>query len=97
MLTPEQVGATSRDRARIQFVACYTSWTCYAEWRQAAGEAKSASWETKPMDDKKLRELTTEELDHVSGGSNANHPPGTFPAGNPAQAPSNSNPNEHPK
>ena len=27
--------------------------------------------------------------------SNANFPPGQFPAGNPAHAPGNSNPNEH--
>jgi hypothetical protein len=29
--------------------------------------------------------------------SSANFPPGQFPAGNPAQAPGNSNPNEHPQ
>lgn len=43
----------------------------------------------------KLRELTEAELEHVSGGSNNNFPPGQNPSGNPAQAPGNSNPNEH--
>ena len=41
------------------------------------------------------RELTHREIEQVSGGSNANFPPGQFPAGNPAQAPGNSNPNEN--
>jgi hypothetical protein len=46
------------------------------------------------MDDK-LRELTPAEIEHVSGGSNNNFPPGQQPSGNPAQAPGNSNPNEN--
>jgi len=40
----------------------------------------------------KMRELTNAELKQVSGGSNANFPPGQFPPGNPAQAPGRSNP-----
>lgn len=40
--------------------------------------------------------LTAEELEERIAPSNANFPPGQFPAGNPAQAPGNSNPNEHP-
>jgi hypothetical protein len=40
-------------------------------------------------------ELEVEELEERIAPSNANFPPGQFPAGNPAHAPGNSNPNEH--
>jgi hypothetical protein len=36
------------------------------------------------------------KLEERIAPSNANFPPGQFPAGNPAHAPGNSNPNEHP-
>lgn len=36
------------------------------------------------------------ELEERIAPSSANFPPGQFPAGNPAHAPGNSNPNEHP-
>jgi hypothetical protein len=38
-------------------------------------------------------ELNVEELEERIAPSNANFPPGQFPAGNPAHAPGNSNPN----
>lgn len=38
-------------------------------------------------------ELRVDELEQRIAPSNANFPPGQFPAGNPAQAPGNSNPN----
>ena len=41
-------------------------------------------------------ELVVEELEERIAPSNANFPPGQFPAGNPAHAPGNSNPNENP-
>jgi hypothetical protein len=41
--------------------------------------------------------LTGAQMDQVVAGSEANFPPGQFPSGNPAHAPGNSNPNEHPK
>jgi len=41
-------------------------------------------------------ELMVEELEERIAPSNANFPPGQFPSGNPAHAPGNSNPNEHP-
>jgi hypothetical protein len=49
------------------------------------------------MDDpkKKSRELSDQEIEAVTGGSNSNFPPGQMPSGNPAKAPGNSNPNEH--
>lgn len=40
--------------------------------------------------------LTDAQTDQVVAGSEANFPPGQFPSGNPAHAPGNSNPNEHP-
>jgi hypothetical protein len=41
--------------------------------------------------------LTDAQMDQVVAGSSNNFPPGQNPAGNPAKAPGNSNPNEHPK
>ena len=41
-------------------------------------------------------ELNVEELEEKIAPSSANFPPGQFPSGNPAHAPGNSNPNEHP-
>jgi hypothetical protein len=41
-------------------------------------------------------QLNIEELEERIAPSNANFPPGQFPSGNPAHAPGNSNPNEHP-
>ena len=41
-------------------------------------------------------ELVVEELEERIAPSSANFPPGQFPSGNPAHAPGNSNPNEHP-
>jgi hypothetical protein len=38
--------------------------------------------------------LDVDELEQRIAPSNAGFPPGQFPAGNPAQAPGNSNPNE---
>jgi len=35
------------------------------------------------------------KLEERIAPSSANHPPGQFPAGNPAHAPGNSNPNEN--
>jgi hypothetical protein len=40
--------------------------------------------------------FTITKLEERIAPSNANFPPGQFPAGNPAQAPSVSNPNETP-
>jgi hypothetical protein len=37
-----------------------------------------------------------EDLEERIAPSNANFPPGQFPSGNPAHAPGQSNPNEHP-
>lgn len=46
-------------------------------------------------EDSKLRELTVEETEQVSGGVPSVHQqatsPGTFPGGNPAKQPGNSN------
>jgi hypothetical protein len=39
-------------------------------------------------------QLTEAQMDQFKAGSSANFPPGQFPAGNPAKAPGNSNPNE---
>jgi hypothetical protein len=39
--------------------------------------------------------LEIEALEERIAPSSANFPPGQFPAGNPAHAPGNSNPNEH--
>jgi hypothetical protein len=39
--------------------------------------------------------LEIEALEERIAPSNANFPPGQFPAGNPAHAPGNSNPNSH--
>ena len=50
---------------------------------------------SKTQDKSLPRELTGLETVHVTSGSQANFPPGQFPAGNPAQAPGNSNPNEN--
>lgn len=38
-------------------------------------------------------QIEIEELEPKVAPSNANFPPGQFPAGNPAHAPGNSNPN----
>jgi hypothetical protein len=38
-----------------------------------------------------------EELEKRIAPSAADFPPGQFPSGNPAHAPGNSNPNEHPQ
>ena len=38
-----------------------------------------------------------EKLEERIAPSSAKFPPGQFPSGNPAKAPGNSNPNEHPK
>jgi hypothetical protein len=46
--------------------------------------------------DKKIVELNVEALEDRIAPSSANFPPGTFPSGNPAQAPGLSNPNEVP-
>jgi hypothetical protein len=48
------------------------------------------------MDEKPVIQLEVEELEERIAPSNANFPPGQFPAGNPAHAPGNSNPNEAP-
>jgi hypothetical protein len=40
--------------------------------------------------------LSKAEMATVTAGSSANFSPGQFPAGNPAQAPGKSNPNQHP-
>jgi len=45
----------------------------------------------------KAVKLSKAQMASITAGSSANFPPGQFPAGNPAQAPGNSNPNEHPK
>jgi len=37
-----------------------------------------------------------QKLEERIAPSNANFPPGQFPSGNPAHAPGQSNPNEHP-
>jgi hypothetical protein len=41
------------------------------------------------------RRFQIEKLEERIAPSNANFPPGQFPAGNPAHAPGNSNPNEN--
>ena len=43
-----------------------------------------------------LVKLSKSEMANITAGSSANFPPGQFPAGNPAQAPGKSNPNQHP-
>jgi hypothetical protein len=45
---------------------------------------------------KKIQLDEVEELEERIAPSSANFPPGQFPSGNPAHAPGNSNPNEHP-
>jgi len=45
----------------------------------------------------KAVKLSKAQMASITAGSSANFPPGQFPAGNPANAPGNSNPNEHPK
>jgi hypothetical protein len=47
------------------------------------------------MDEKPVIQLEVEELEERIAPSSANFPPGQFPAGNPAHAPGNSNPNSH--
>ena len=48
------------------------------------------------MKEEKEISLEIEELEERIAPSSSNFPPGQFPAGNPAHAPGNSNPNEHP-
>jgi len=45
--------------------------------------------------DEKASKFRIEKLEERIAPSNANFPPGQFPAGNPAHAPGNSNPNEN--
>jgi hypothetical protein len=52
--------------------------------------------EVNTMEDPRELVLEVEELEERIAPSNANFPPGQFPAGNPAHAPGNSNPNEVP-
>jgi hypothetical protein len=47
-----------------------------------------------PAKSQSVVKLSKAELASITAGSSANFPPGQFPAGNPAKAPGNSNPNE---
>jgi hypothetical protein len=48
-----------------------------------------------PQKQQQPSRLRIQKLERRIAPSSANFPPGQFPAGNPAQAPGNSNPNEN--